>query len=442
MVCEHLGTCGCSNGPGICPSVLPEDWMNHDNANGSYVVDTVLEIINQSGIFDPDHRFMRRIAYVETRDGTESVTYERACNKRVGIWGLSINMLRHMRNRIRQKPTPRLSRAERLICQTFGVNMSGDERLNLRNPLVSGIVARFYLLYLRELRVMPLPGCAQGQADYWRKYYRARDNVTGNINFQERVVELEGKIVYSARCVFLVLVIFTSFIPGCRVNSDIMFVLDIASSIDDTELTEVLEFVADFVNNMTIGPDDTRVGAIVFGRDAHTQFNFSTYSNKKSLLNAIRVDLKNFSHGIRNNNIQTTYTNRGLKEAVKAFERDHRPDNCTVLKVSIVLSDGGSQNKTSTLIEAKKLQALSLVYAIGVSDSVDETEMIKIAGDASHYTHLKDFDPDGFDRVRTRFIKDICCNGKHFVSIMLTNIIHSPLCSHSFLLYQFQWTFG
>ena len=105
-----------------------------------------------------------------------------------------------------------------------------------------------------------------------------------------------------------------------------------------------------------------------------------------------------------------------------------------MLKVSIVLSDGGSQNKTSTLIEAKKLQALSLVDAIGVSDSVDETEMIKIAGDASHYTHLKDFDPDGFDRVRTRFIKDICCNGKHFVSIMLTNIIHSPLCSHSFLL--------
>ena len=151
--------------------------MNHDNANGSYVVDTVLEIINQSGIFDPDHRFMRRIAYVETRDGTESVTYERACNKRVGIWGLSINMLWHMRNRIRRSPTPRLSRAERLICQTFGVNMSGDERLNLRNPLVSGIVARFYLLYFSELRVMPLPGCAQGQADFWRKYYRVKDNV-------------------------------------------------------------------------------------------------------------------------------------------------------------------------------------------------------------------------------------------------------------------------
>ena len=313
MVCEHLGSCGCSSGPGICPSVLPEDWMNHDNANGSYVVDTVLEIINQSGIFDPDHRFMRRIAYVETRDGTESVIYERACNKRVGIWGLSINMLRHMRNRIRQKPTPRLFRAERLICQTFGVNMSGDERLNLRNPLVSGIVARFYLLYLRELRVMPLPGCAQGQADYWRKYYRVKDNVTRNINFRERVVELEGKIVYSARCVFLVLVIFTSFIPGCRVNSDIMFVLDIASSIDDTELTEVLEFVADFVSNMTIGPDDTRVGAIVFGRYAHTQFNFSTYSDKNSLLNAIRVDLKNFCHDIRNSDAQTTYTNRGLK---------------------------------------------------------------------------------------------------------------------------------
>ena len=190
--------------------------------------------------------------------------------------------------------------------------------------------------------------------------------------------------------------------------------------------------MADFVNSMTIGPDDTRVGAIVFGRYAHTQFNFSTYSGKNSLLNAIRVDLKNSSHDIRNNKTQTTYTNRGLKEAVKAFERDHRPDNCT--GVSIVLSDGESQNKTSTLIEAKKLQALSLVYAIGVSDSVDETEMIRIAGNASHYTYLKDFDPDGFDRVRTRFIKDICCNGKHFVSIMLTNIVHSPLCSHSFLL--------
>ena len=75
MVCEHLGSCGCSSGPGICPSVLPEDWMNHDNANGSYVVDTVLEIINQSAIFDPDHRSMRRIAYVEKHAAAYAKSY-------------------------------------------------------------------------------------------------------------------------------------------------------------------------------------------------------------------------------------------------------------------------------------------------------------------------------------------------------------------------------
>ena len=180
----------------MCPTRLPEDWMNHPNANGSEVVEAVVQMLIHSGIFGPDHRFLRRIAFVETKDGTETMTSDSGCNKRVGIWGITTTMLRSMQDKMRNQVYPRLMTTNEKLCQRFGVNMSGYERLDLTNALVSGIAARFYLLYQSVLKnIMSLPRCVSKQAMFWDDHYI---NGEGERNpyhdhFEKRVLELEGK---------------------------------------------------------------------------------------------------------------------------------------------------------------------------------------------------------------------------------------------------------
>ena len=189
------GFCECSNRIGTCPSLLPEDWMNHDDANGSCVVEAVLKQLNKSELFQQDHRFMRRMAFVETRDGRETV-HENVtrCHKRVGIWGMTQFFLQIMKHQMRLVEFPELNNVSRHICEAFGVNMTGHERPNLRNPLVSGIVARFYLLYLTVLQDVEFPESKEHQATFWQSQYRLSSSPTLMVRFEERVIELEGMI--------------------------------------------------------------------------------------------------------------------------------------------------------------------------------------------------------------------------------------------------------
>ena len=45
-----------------------------ERATGKAVVDAVVDIITQSCVFDNDRLMLRRIAYAETRDGTDGST--------------------------------------------------------------------------------------------------------------------------------------------------------------------------------------------------------------------------------------------------------------------------------------------------------------------------------------------------------------------------------
>ena len=169
--------------------------MNREDASGTAVVEAVLDVLKNSGIFPPDHGFMRRIAYVETRDGTNisentNVTNE---NERVGIWGLSEYMLDRMRHQLKihshETKYDNLTEYSEQIYRRFGVNMTGDEKLNMRIPLMSGIAARFYLHYKTALTNEELPEDLAGQAFFWASQYRIDGD---SIIFKEGVMELEG----------------------------------------------------------------------------------------------------------------------------------------------------------------------------------------------------------------------------------------------------------
>ena len=80
------------------------------------------------------------------------------------------------------------------------MNMTGDEKLNMRIPLVSGIAAHFYLHYKTVLNNVEIPGDLAGQALLWASYYRVDANFAV---FDEKVLELEGMTHKSLKCCIL-----------------------------------------------------------------------------------------------------------------------------------------------------------------------------------------------------------------------------------------------
>eukprot|EP00731_Ephydatia_muelleri_P007240 Em0003g1488a len=60
------------------------DITRHEKAAGSRVVEAVVGLIQQSSIFPSDNMLLRRVAYVESKDGTESFTYRSGYDG--GIW--------------------------------------------------------------------------------------------------------------------------------------------------------------------------------------------------------------------------------------------------------------------------------------------------------------------------------------------------------------------
>ena len=196
-------------------------------------------------------------------------------------------------------------------------------------------------------------------------------------------------------------------------NVDIMFVLDISNSLWNKHLEQVFDFMTKFVKkNLTIGLQNDRVGAVIFGDYAHVIFNMSEHDNNQKLLSAIE-GLKNYTQHVRNGEIQSTNTSHGLTETLAIFKSDSRQSN-TVFRVALVLSDGVSDDLDSTIREAANLHDFSvLVYAIGVGIVSDE-EMRAIASDRHRYTHLDQFDSEQFKRVRNKYVKDLCLNGNSF----------------------------
>ena len=146
----------------------------------------VLRRLDCSDVFEmDDHRFMRRLAYVETMDGAEM-------QGNGGIW----NVLLHQLN---VELTLVNNSVLEMVCQNLGVNLTTVVRspgsVDLNIAMVSGVVARFYLHFLVTVRNKRLPSAedVSGQAAFWLSNYKMNDRAATTSHFTERVAELEGK---------------------------------------------------------------------------------------------------------------------------------------------------------------------------------------------------------------------------------------------------------
>jgi len=190
-----------------------QDSTRVSENSGSAVVQATVALIQNSGIFPYDHQLLRRIAWVESKDGTDSRTYRQGYHG--GIWQVDFIGFRDTKD---TSAHPGLVTKFRAIQQKFGIDWPSVQWEDLRKPLYSGLASRLFLSNIVES--IPFASDIAGQASYWKRYYNTNLGAGTQETFIEDVMALEnGK--YSIR-VYKRILYFGVFMhymfaapPGC-----------------------------------------------------------------------------------------------------------------------------------------------------------------------------------------------------------------------------------
>lgn len=149
-------------------------------AKGKDVVLSVVSKIHSSGIFTFDNQLLRRIAWVESKDGTDSNTFR--VDNHGGIWQVDETLFLETQNSSRNLG---LETKHKKIREFFNIDWPTVTWEDLRKPLYSGLAARLFLSIIEE--PIPLASDIDGQAEYWNQYY----NTSGTAGkFEQDVMEL------------------------------------------------------------------------------------------------------------------------------------------------------------------------------------------------------------------------------------------------------------
>ena len=168
------------------PEVSGEDERDQTlmaRSSGAEVVEATVEKIQKSGIFPNDKKFLRRTAYVESKDGTDSNTYRQGYHG--GIWQVDKTGFEATQDTASH---PALVNKFAKVKAEFGIDWSSVKWTDLEKPLYSGLAARLYLSNIPE----PIPSGLDQQARYWKKHYNTEAGKGTEKGFIDQVNELEG----------------------------------------------------------------------------------------------------------------------------------------------------------------------------------------------------------------------------------------------------------
>ena len=142
------------------------DRTREPGASGGAVVTLTVNLIRQAVTLrlPDDKELLRRIALVETWDGTDKDTYRD--NYHGGIWQVDEDMFDKTQLMVGSTKTSRL--AANIQIQ-FGVDWQAITWEDLRKPLYSGLAASLFLSDIKE--TIPHASDVEGQAKYWKTYY-------------------------------------------------------------------------------------------------------------------------------------------------------------------------------------------------------------------------------------------------------------------------------
>ena len=139
-------------------------------------------------MFGDDRQFLRRIAFVESTDGTDSDTFRQGYHG--GIWQVDEDIFEITQD---TATYPELADLHQQIFDNFGpgIDWTRVSWNDLRIPLFSGLAARLFLSTIPE----EIPCDIAGQATYWVTHYNTAGNTDAFLQAVEALSVIESKHV-------------------------------------------------------------------------------------------------------------------------------------------------------------------------------------------------------------------------------------------------------
>ena len=180
---------------------------------------------------------------------------------------------------------------------------------------------------------------------------------------------------------------FLSTVPApagaCDVKVDLCLIIDSSGSIRDHNPRDgsdnwetQLDFLSDLVGDFTVGPDATRVGAVVFSEQVRLEFPLDRYTSVEALQGAIKA-IPYMG--------QTTNTPEALSQTRNLCFNPSTGDRSDAVNLAIIVTDGvpyPPYRRTPALDAAVSLRNAGVeMIAVGITDALDE-EFLKAMSSA------------------------------------------------------------
>ncbi|RUS87547.1 hypothetical protein EGW08_004723, partial [Elysia chlorotica] len=344
------------------------DLTRDKGAAGADVVEATLQQLRESCIFPSDYIFLRRVAYVLTKDGTDPSTYRAGFDG--GIW--QINQTEFALS----KTSGDISKYWGPIKSAFGIDWATVQWSDLRRPLYSGIAAMLTLLRVSGGNV---PRALERQAAFWQNNFN-----TGN-----------------PRAAFEFLSETQNLDSTCTTNIlDMAFIVDSSTSLSPEDFERAKQFAADVTGQFQVDPNNVRVAFVTYSSGYTAYFDFQRYTTTSDVQSAI-LAVRKTEGG--------TDTHLALKYASNILFTSQAGSRPSAARVAIIITDGRSDNKIDALKNSQELKDRGItVFVIGVGSLVERQELDNLASTptCTHVQELQQYSE--LDSLKTE-IKDLSC---------------------------------
>jgi len=162
---------------------VPIDLTKTPEKTGTEIVETVVDRIARAGIFGNDYGYIRRVCWVETKDGADAAkTFREGYHG--GLWQVDEKFFLQTKD---TSTYPILLEKYELIKSNFDIDWTTVKWEDLRAPLYCVLAASLYMFTRKE----PIPLSIEEQAEFHKKNYEKPDDSDYNETFVEAVSVLE-----------------------------------------------------------------------------------------------------------------------------------------------------------------------------------------------------------------------------------------------------------
>ncbi|KAL3875072.1 hypothetical protein ACJMK2_038010 [Sinanodonta woodiana] len=171
---------------------------------------------------------------------------------------------------------------------------------------------------------------------------------------------------------------------GCGGQADIVFILDSSSSEGSANFHKMLDFVTNFANQFSVGPNDVQIGLVTFSTYARNEFYLNSYSDKMDLISKLQTVA--YIGG-------NTATYMGLQYAHNYQFKPQHGARANATHIAIVMTDGQSNDMSRTITEAHGLQQSGVkVISVGIGSDLNQYELGNIASNRNDVHTVGSFD--------------------------------------------------